>query len=99
MYIILTSKIGKFHSEIIGSSSEIETYHYYFHSELKAKFNIHLIDQDVKIKITDETVPITVNLISTKFLTHYDNIEKARLEIKSLVPIHSNSFQLTKQTP
>jgi hypothetical protein len=96
-YIIVTSKPGKFHSELIGTSIQVETYEYYFHSELKAKFSIHQIEEEVQIKITDETLPVAINIISSKFLPRFDHIKMAQKELKTLIPNGSKYVRLDKK--
>ena len=96
MYIILTSKPGRFKSEICGSAKLIEAYMYTFFKDLKAKFFIYQINGDIKIKITDETPPMVTNYFSSKFLEKFTSIEEARSELKTLAPANNPNIQLTK---
>lgn len=84
MYVVLTSKPGQFRTELDGAVEVLETWDYLFCGQLKARFVIARLPGEAKIRVVDETPPEVVNLVPSKFLPHFDSVEKARAELKTL---------------
>jgi hypothetical protein len=86
MYVILTSKIGQFTTEAADGDGlkPLEAYDYLFFGSRKAHFVIAELVGDSKVKVTDETLPRTVNHVPSKFLPKFGTIEEARAELKKL---------------
>jgi hypothetical protein len=84
MFVILTSKVGRFRTEISDGLQPCETYDYLFYGETKAQFVIAELQRAVKVRIVDETLPIRVNEVPSKFLPTFDTLEQARAELRHL---------------
>lgn len=86
MYVILTSKPGQFRTEAGAQLRPIEAYDYLFYGRLRARFLIAELLGDSRIRVIDETEPVTVNDIPTKFLEKFQSVEGARRELQHLCP-------------
>lgn len=84
MYVILTSKIGQYHTEVGEGLKPIEAYDYVFFGRHKAHFVIAEISGEIRITIVDEAPPPVVNVIPSKFLPKYASVEAARRELQQL---------------
>ena len=84
-YVILTSKPGQFRTEIVDGLVPVEAYDYLFFGRCKARFVIARLDGERKVRVVDETPPLAVNLVPTKFLEKFDSAEQARHELGQLV--------------
>jgi hypothetical protein len=85
MYVILTSKVGHYHTEIGEGVRPCETYQYLFYGQKKAHFVIAELSGEVKLRVVDETLPVVTTLIPSKFLPRFATIEAARRELAQLV--------------
>jgi hypothetical protein len=85
MYVILTSKIGHYHTEIGDGVRPCEAYEYLFYGQKKAHFVIAELQRDVKLRVVDETPPVVTALVPSKFLPRFPTIEAARRELGQLV--------------
>jgi hypothetical protein len=85
MYVILTSKVGHYHTEIGEGVRPCETYDYLFYGQKKAHFVIAELLGDVKLRVVDETPPVVTTLVPCKFLPQFPTIEAARHELGQLV--------------
>jgi hypothetical protein len=85
MYIILTSKPGIYSATIQVGGTPMETYQYLFYGRCKAVFSLVRIDADIKIDIVEDTPPHIRNVVSSKFLDHFDTLDEARAELNHLV--------------
>lgn len=85
MYVILTSKPGQFRTETVDGLRPVESYDYLFYGRCKARFVIAEILHDVKVKVIDETPPLVVNHVPSKFLQKYPSLDEARSELRDLV--------------
>lgn len=84
MYVILTSKPGQFRTEVGASLRPIEAYDYMFYGRLRARFLIVELSGETRVRLIDETEPITVNDVPSKFLEKFQTIESARRELQYL---------------
>lgn len=71
----------------------VETYHFYFFDELKAKYTIaKVIDEKCKIQLFEEFEGKEyVNHIAAKFFERFETIEAAREELDEIVKASGNS--------
>lgn len=84
MFVILTSKPGQFRTEITGGLRPCEIYDYIFYGQKRARFVIAELQHATKLMVIDETPPVRVNHVPSKFLPHFDSIESARAELSHL---------------
>jgi hypothetical protein len=84
MYVILSTKPGQFRTELTEGLTPIEAYDYVFYGRMRARFLIAEISAPTRIRIVDETEPITVNDVPSKFLEKFERIEGARRELQFL---------------
>ena len=96
MYVILTSKPGEFRTEVVDGLEPVESYDYTFCGRMKAHFVIAEITAPTKVRIVDETPPLVVNLVPTKFLEKFRTVEGARHELEQLAGTGGSEFVLTK---
>ncbi|HEY8290545.1 MAG TPA: ferredoxin [Acetobacteraceae bacterium] len=84
MFVILTSKMGQFRTEIIDGLRPCEAYDYLFYGQKRAHFVIAELLWDVKVRVIDESPPPLINEVPSKFLPKFDNLEQARAELRHL---------------
>jgi hypothetical protein len=92
-YIVLTNK-ETFQTVVENDGLKpIETYHFYFFDNLKAKYTIaEVIDDNIKIQIKEEYEGKEyVNQIRVKFFETFETIEAARGELYEIVKASGNS--------
>lgn len=94
MYVILTSKTGKFRSEGDQHLPVVEAYDYFFYGSKKARFDIARLQQETRVRVTEEEPPHVVNLVPTKFLEHFDSLDAARAELHHLTRFGNMQTQL-----
>lgn len=94
MYVILTSKPGQFHTEPGPDLQPIEAHDYVFYGRIRASFLIAKIGEATRVRLIDETEPVTVNLVPTKFLEKFRTLESARRELQQLCPAGDAQSQL-----
>jgi hypothetical protein len=86
VYVILTSKAGKFTTEAGPGLRPVQAYDYIFYGEAKARFVIaELLATDIKVRVVDALPPHIVNDVPIKFLEKFATIEAARRELDHLV--------------
>jgi hypothetical protein len=85
VYVILTSKPGQFRTELGAGLRPVETHDFVFFGRVKARFVIAELEQEVKVKVVDETPPEVVNLVPSKFLEKFPTLEQARAELAHVV--------------
>lgn len=83
-YVILTSKDGIFRTEADTHLRPVETWDYLFYGTRRASFVVAQVLTDTKIRIVDEQDPPNINLVPSKLLQHFDSLDEARRELKSL---------------
>ncbi|MGB6008262.1 ferredoxin [Castellaniella sp.] len=85
MYVILTSKPGLYTSTLEAEDAVVETYQYLFYGRCKAVFQIARLESDKKVRIVEDEPPHVRNVVSTKFLEHFETLDQARAELNHLV--------------
>lgn len=96
MFVILTSRPGQYRTELGPGLLPCESYDYLFCGESKARFDIALLLQDVKVRVVDETPPERVSDIPSKFLPKFASLEEARAELQSLAKFRSLNVALRR---
>ncbi|WP_232788459.1 ferredoxin [Macromonas nakdongensis] len=86
MYVILTTKPGQFRTEPGPDLQPIEAHDFVFYGRLRASFLIAQIGAPTRVRLVDETEPVTVNLVPSKFLEKFATLEGARRELQHLSP-------------
>ena len=81
MYVILTTKPGQFRTEVGPGLKPVEAYDYVFYGRTRARFLIAEISGETRVRIVDETEPVTVNDVPSKFLEKFETLERARREL------------------
>ncbi|MDQ0243087.1 hypothetical protein J2S09_000623 [Bacillus fengqiuensis] len=92
-YIVLTNK-DTFQTVIDNEGLEpVETYHFYFFDNLKAKYTIaKVLDDNIKIQLFETYEGKDyVNHIRVKFFETFNTIEGAREELNEIVKASGNS--------
>lgn len=84
MFVILTSKPGKFRTELADGVRPCEIYDYLFYGEKKARFVIAELERETRLRIIDETPPERISEVPSKFLPRYASLEEARQELRHL---------------
>lgn len=92
-YIVLTNK-ESFQTILDNEGLEpVETYHFYFFDQLRAKYTIaKVLDESAKIQLFEEFEGKEyVNRIAVKFFERFETIEAAREELNEIVKASGNS--------
>lgn len=84
MYVILTSRVGEFHTEPGEGITPVERYDYVFYGKTTAHFVIATLEREGKVRVIEDAADGTVNLVPTKFLEKFDTLEAARAELRQL---------------
>ncbi|HBK04402.1 MAG TPA: ferredoxin [Acetobacteraceae bacterium] len=96
-YVILSSKMGFYHTDISDDVRPCETYDYVFCGQKKAKFVIARLLREGKLRVVDETPPVVTTEVPSKFLPRFQTIEAARQQLQDLVRFGSMDTVLEKQ--
>lgn len=96
VYVILTNKPGKFHTEVDAGISIIEAYEYRFYGKLKAIYQIALLQGESKIRIVEDEAPYVVNEVRSKFLEPFSTLDQARKELAHLTQFGSIETSLVQ---
>ncbi|XQM36314.1 Ferredoxin [Cupriavidus sp. H19C3] len=99
MYVILTSKTGRFHTEPVAGVTPVEAYDYLFYGKKTAHFVIAELADDarnVKVRVVEAPPSTTVNLVPTKFLEKFDTLDAARAELRQLATFGSMDLRLER---
>jgi hypothetical protein len=99
MYVILTSRAGRFRTELVDGMTEVEAYDYAFYGKTIAHFVIAELSRPVKVRVVEETPPGIVNHVPSKFLDQFDTIEAARAELHHIARFGSMDIALTRVQP
>jgi hypothetical protein len=94
MYVILTSRPGRFRTEAVDGLRPVEAWDYLFGGRCKAHFVIAALERETKLRIVDETPPPVTNLVPTKFLERFPSVEAARGELQGLTRFGSVRAEL-----
>ncbi|MEH7331755.1 hypothetical protein V7161_03895 [Neobacillus drentensis] len=92
-FIVLTNK-ESFQTILENDGLEpIETYHFYFFNQLRAKYTIaKVLDESAKIQLFEKFEGKEyVNHIAVKFFERFETIEAAREELNEIVKASGNS--------
>ena len=99
MYVILTSKPGKFRTEIVDGVKPLDAYDYLFYGDKKARFVIaELIKDNTKIRVIEEGTGI-INDVPSKFFEKFETVERAFSELKHLTNFGHMEATLKKVAP
>ena len=93
-HVILTSKPGQFRTETGAGLRPIEAYDYVFCGRVRAQFVIAELEQPTRVRVVDETEPPTVNLVPSKFLEKFGDLDAARAELRALCSFGRMDAQL-----
>ena len=99
MFVILTSKPGQFRTELGDHLDVVESYDYLFCGRKRAQFVIAKLLFDAKTRIVDEADAAVVNLVPSKFLPKFDNLDTARAELQSLAGTGGMDVVLARREP
>jgi hypothetical protein len=97
MYVILTSKPGKFRTELVDGLHPIATYDYLFCGQKRAEFVIAELDGDIRLRVIDEGEPPVVNEVPSKFLEKFQTVESAMRELRHLTAFGGMDAVLSKR--
>ena len=56
MYVILTSKPGQFHTELVDGLDPVESYDYMFYGRRRAHFVIAQMSGEPRVRVIDDVV-------------------------------------------
>jgi hypothetical protein len=97
VYVILTSKPGQFHTELVEGLRPVEIYDYLFYGRKKAEFVIAELAGEVRLRIIDEGEPPLLNEVPSKFLEKFDTVEHALRELRHLTAFGGMDTALRKR--
>ena len=96
MYVILTSKPGKFRTEAVRGLRPLEAYDYLFYGQTKAHFVIaELLEDSTKVRVIEDDTSI-VNDVPSKFLEKFETTEQALKELRHLTSFGHMDTKLRK---
>lgn len=87
MFVILTSKPGKFHTEMGDGLRAVETWEYSLQGTKRAEFTIAEVTGQPRVTIVEDTEPRVVNSIPSKLLARFASVDGARRELESLANV------------
>ena len=93
-YVILTSKPGQFRTEVTEGLEPLEAYDYVCFGRKRAGFVIARLAKPTRIRIVDETPPLVVNDVPSKFLEKFETVERARRQLDELAQSGGSDFVL-----
>ena len=97
MYVILTSKVGQFRTEIVDGLKPLASYDYLFYGTKKATFVIAELLKETKVRVIDEAwSPPIVNEVPSKFLEKFATPERAFDELQHLTSFGHMDTKLHK---
>ena len=95
VFVILTTKPGQYRTEIGDGLCAIERYDYTLCGRTRAQFTIARLEAPTRVKVVDETPPMVVNYVPSKFLPRFDTVEGARAQLAELARSGGSDFRLT----
>lgn len=98
-YVILTSKPGQFHTEPGDGLVPVEAWDYHCDGRVRARFLVAELPAPTRVRVIDEVEPITVNLVPSKFLESFSDLEAARRELRHLCAFGSVQAELRPRDP
>jgi len=84
-YVILTSKPGRFRTELTEGFTPVETWEYRHLGQPRARFVIAAMAGTPRLTIIDVAGPPVVNRLPSKFLPRFASPAAARAELEQLV--------------
>ncbi len=84
MFVILTSKPGKFRTELVDGLRPVAAFDYLFCGRKLAEFVIAELAGAVRLRVIDEADPPLVNDVPSKFLQKFATVEAAMAELRHL---------------
>ncbi|MEI6160149.1 MAG: ferredoxin [Roseococcus sp.] len=96
-YVILTSKPGQFRTELTPGLIPLESYDYHSQGKLRAQFVIAELQHETKLRVVDIAAAPILNLVPSKFLPRFPNVEAARAELQHLTRFRSVEASLVRQ--
>lgn len=84
MFVILTSKPGKYRTELGAGLRPVEAWDYMFFGRLLAQFVIAEIEGNPRVRVVDLAGQPIINEVPSKFLQKYDTPDGARAELRSM---------------
>jgi hypothetical protein len=94
MFVILTSKPGKFRTELVDGLRPVMTYDYLLGGRKRAEFVIAEMAGDVRLRVIDEAEPPVVSEVPSKFLAKYASVDLALAELRHLTAFGNMDVQL-----
>jgi hypothetical protein len=94
VYVILTTRPGKFRTELEHGLCAVETWDYVFYGRRLARFTIARLDANARIRIVDETDPRIVNRIPARLVEQHESVERAREALRTLTRFGSLDARL-----
>lgn len=95
MFVILTTKPGQYRTEAGEGLEPVERYDYTLCGRTRAQFVIARLEAPTRVKVVDETPPMVVNYVPSKFLPRFETVEGARRELAGLARSGGADFGLT----
>ncbi len=84
MFVILTSKPGRFHTEGGEGLAPVDAYEYVCAGRLRARFVIARLEAPTRVRTVDEAPPPVASDVPSKFLPTFDSIDGALAELRQL---------------
>jgi len=94
MFVILTTKPGQYRTEIGAGMEPVERYEYQLCGRTRAQFTIARLEAPTRVKVVDETPPMVVNYVPSKFLPSFSTVELARRDLAELARSGGSDFRL-----
>ncbi|MBX3608760.1 MAG: ferredoxin [Hydrogenophaga sp.] len=98
-FVILTSKPGQFHSEPGEGMRPVEAWDYVCEGRVRARFLVAELQAPGRVRVIDDTEPVTVNQVPTKFLESFKDIDGARRELHHLCAFGTVKAELRARHP
>ena len=96
MYVILTTKPGKYRTELVPGLRAHESYDYLFYGRHEARFVIaELVDAAARVRVVEEDSGL-VNEVPSKFLEKFETPETALDGLRKLVTFGRMETSLQK---
>lgn len=96
-YVILTSKPGQFRTEVTPGLVPVEAYDYVSQGKLRAQFVIAELQHETRLRVVDVAADPILNLVPSKFLPRFADVEAARAELQHLTRFRSVEASLVRQ--
>lgn len=94
MFVILTSKPGKYATHSNADIEPVQTWDYQFYGHLQARFVVGRLLRETRVAVVEEEGEHITNWVPSKFLEHFDSLEDAHRELQQLVHFGSLDAKL-----